>query len=113
LTGKLPQKLSDSSENAKEDNTVIFDSLAGNEYEFCTLLMEPKSTLKEKVDEIFDLPLSPQTASSKITILSTLQKSKSMYEVEMTSSKEENMKIMKELETRQKEHEAVKQKLQQ
>ena len=109
LTGKLPRKLSDSIEHIGEDNSVIFDSLAGNEYEFCTLLMEPKNTLKEKVDEIFDLPMSPQTASSKITILTTLQKSKSMYEVEMTSSKEENMKLMRELEDRQKEHQQMKQ----
>lgn len=94
----MPQKLD---ESADEDHTPIFDVLIGNEFEFTSLLMEPKANLRDKVKQIFG-EVSPTAVSNKITLLSLLQKSKSSYELESTKAKDENFKLRMQLEQYQK-----------
>ena len=99
LTGKPPKSNTEDEDDAPtEDFTIIFDSLIENEYEFCTLLMEPKSTLQDKFSEMFPVTPSPVSALQRITLLESLKQSKSVYESQITEINQKNLELQKELE---------------
>ena len=95
LTGKADEGPTGSLE--KEDFSPIFEALIDKEYEFCTLLMQPKLELKDKIKEVFEKKQT-QAAITRASILVGLQHSKGLYEIQIQHERDENRTLKREKE---------------
>lgn len=97
LTGKPLVTNHLNQEDLDEDYSVVFDSLGENEYEFFTLLMEPKTTIREKIEELTEESPSPISATHRQSIFESLKRSKFVYESQITKMTQENQNLQEKL----------------
>ena len=84
-------------EDLNEDYSFTFDSLADKEYEFWSLFMEPRITLREKFEELLVEEQSPISFSHRESIFESLKNSKFVYEEKIARMSEENLRLQRQL----------------
>ena len=97
IIGRIEEAKKGKEVDPDEDFSPIFENLIDNEYEFTSLLMEPKVHLRDKLTELFDSKKAGNSLK-RISILVSLQQSKKLYESQIKDAMEHNLRLQRNLE---------------